>query len=366
MSDCFISYTRVRWTIKLKAYINLGVIRQNIRHVRAQTNVKLLLMVKADAYGHGLSEVALAVEDYVDAYGVATVDEGVRLKDCGVLRDVLTLIWSVDELEPAVEKGLVLALSNEIQLARIEELIESGKAKPQDIRLHIALDSGMHRLGFCDGELDGVLSRLKIIGVQVEGAYSHLRVRSTKQISAFDRMCKVVRKYYPNATRHLAASHSIACKRLHYDMVRVGISAYNGAMRVVSEVVAARRVSKDEFVSYGNFKLDKDTNTAVIFGGYADGVCRERPSDVYIRGRRCRVLGRVCMDMCIVDCGEYLPSIGEEVTLVDGASILDVAKQRKSIEYTVMTCWHGRVERIYENDESGSKTCGKDSGLKDE
>lgn len=366
MSACFISYTRVRWTIKLKAYINLDVIRQNIRNVRAQTNVKLLLMVKADAYGHGLTEVARAVEDEVDAFGVATVDEGVRLKDCGISRDVLTLIWAVDELETAISHGLVLSLSNVVQLTRIEELIESGKAKSQDTRLHIALDSGMHRLGFCDGELDGVLSRLKSIGVQIEGAYSHLRVRSLRQISAFDRMCEVVRKYYPNAVRHLAASHSIACKRLHYDMVRVGFSAYHGAMRVVSEVVASRRVSKGEFVSYGNFKLERDTNTAVIFGGYADGVCRERPSEVYIRGRRCRVLGRVCMDMCIVDCGECLPRIGEEVILVDGANILDVAKRRKTIEYTVMTCWHGRVERIYENDESGSKACGKDRGLKDE
>ncbi|MDE6060304.1 MAG: alanine racemase [Clostridia bacterium] len=356
----------MRWTIKLKAYIDLGVIRQNISDVRAQTSVKLLLMVKADAYGHGLSEVARAVQDDVDAFGVATVEEGALLKDCGVLRDVLTLIWSVDELETAISHGLVLALSNEVQLARIEQLIESGKAKPKDIRLHIALDSGMHRLGFCESELDGVLSRLKSIGVQVEGAYSHLRVRSLRQISAFDRMSAVVREYFPNAIRHLAASHSIPCKRLHYDMVRVGIFAYHGAMRVVSEVVAVRRVVKGEFVSYGNFKLERDTNTAVIFGGYADGVCRERPSDVYIHGRRCRVLGRVCMDMCVVDCGDYLPSVGEEVTLVDSAHIEDIAKQRKSIEYTVMTCWHGRVERIYKDDESRSKTCGKDSGLKDE
>ena len=356
----------MRWTIKLKAYIDLGAIRRNIWSIKAQSAAKLLLMVKADAYGHGLAEVALAVQDDVDAFGVATVEESIRLRECGVSNDILTLIWSQDELETAVAHGLMLALSNCVQLARIEEMIESGKAKPQDIRLHIALDSGMHRLGFCESELEGVLSRLKSIGIKLEGAYSHLRVRSCRQISAFDRMCVVVRKYYPNAIRHLAASHSIPCKRLHYDMVRVGISAYHGAMRVVSEVVAARHVSKGEFVSYGNFKLERDTNTAVIFGGYADGVCRERPSDVYIRGRRCSVLGRVCMDMCIVDCGDFLPSIGEEVTIVDSATIANVAKQRKSIEYTVMTCWHGRVKRIYENDESGSKTCGKDRGLKDE
>ncbi|MBD5092352.1 MAG: alanine racemase [Clostridiales bacterium] len=344
----------------------MDVIRRNVRRIKAQSAAKLLLMVKADAYGHGLLEVARSTENEVDAFGVATVDEGVRLRSSGISKDILTLIWAAHELEEGVAHRLTLALSNETQLARIVDLLENGKAKPQDIRLHIALDSGMHRLGFCESELDGVLSKLKECGVEIEGAYSHLRVRSMRQISAFDRMCAAVRRYYPNAIRHLAASHSIPCKRLHYDMVRLGIAAYHGAMRVVSEVVAARHVSKGEFVSYGNFKLERDTNTAVIFGGYADGVCREHPSDVYIRGRRCRVLGRVCMDMCIVDCGDFLPNIGEEVALVDGERILEVAKQRRSIEYTVMTCWHGRVERIYENDESGSKACGKGCGLKDE
>jgi len=115
---------------------------------------------------------------------------------------------------------------------------------------------------------------------------------------------------------------------------------------------------KGEYVSYGNYKLKSATNTAVVFGGYADGVYRERPSSVFIRGRRCRVIGRVCMDMTVVDCGDFLPEIGEDAVLTDPEHIDLVTKERKSINYTVMTCWHGRVEKIYGNDESGGKEGG--------
>lgn len=315
-----------------------------------------MLMLKAGAYGHGLCETALATQDIVDAFGVATVEEGLSLKAVGIEKDIFTLICSAEEIYPAIKQGLVISLSNFVQLSRIEGLLESGKLLASEVRLHIALDSGMHRLGFLNEQLDELLYRLKKCGVQIEGVYSHLRVRSYRQIYSFESMCVKVREAYPNATRHLASSHSLASPRLRYDMVRVGISAYEGAMTVASEVVAARCVHKGEFVSYGSYKLKKDTNTAVVFGGYADGVYRERPSSVYIRGKKCKILGNVCMDMSVVDCGDFLPEIGEKVVLAAPEYISDIAKERKSIEYTVMTCWHGRVEKIYDKGR-GEKSC---------
>ncbi len=315
-------------------------------------------MVKADAYGHGLVSVALAVEDCVDMFGVATVEEGVALKESGVKKDALALLCGVDELEYAIENGIVFVLSDFTQLSRIERILQEGKFSASDIRFHIALDSGMHRLGFCEEQLDELLNRLTACGVAPEGAYTHLRVRSYTQINAFRRMSDSVVKRFPRTIRHIASSRFIGCKSLRYDMVRVGISAYEGAMTVRSTVVAARRVEKGEYVSYGNYKLKSATNTAVVFGGYADGVYRERPSSVFIRGRRCRVIGRVCMDMTVVDCGDFLPEIGEDAVLTDPEHIDLVTKERKSINYTVMTCWHGRVEKIYGNDESGGKEGG--------
>lgn len=318
--------------------------------------VRVLFMVKANAYGHGLVEVARATESLVDGFGVATLEEGVELRKNGITKPILLLICADSEIKSAIDSGLTVCLSNLSQLGTIEKLVsnkaETDKISVNSVKLHIAIDSGMHRLGFSYGQLDGangVLARLKKLGVSVEGAYSHLRVRSQRQIAAFEKTCEKVREYYPMAIRHLASSHSLERKRLRYDMVRVGISAYFGAMSVESEVIASRRVAAGEYVSYGNFRVKKDTNTAVVFGGYADGVAREYPSAVYIRGQACRVLGRVCMDMTVVDCGDFLPEIGEKAVLLDSGRIKEIAKQRRSIEYTLMTCWRGRTERVYKN-----------------
>jgi len=302
-----------------------------------------MLMVKADAYGHGLRAVSKATEDLVDAFGVATVDEGIKLRNYGIKKDIFVLICKPNELKSAANNGLIISLSEREQLARIIELKNAG----QQIRLHIALNSGMNRLGFGESELPEIIEILKSENIPIEGAYSHLRVRSNAQIAAFNRMGSLIKEQYPEAILHLASSHSLDVKTLRYDMVRLGIRAYDGAMRVVSEVIAARRVKAGEFVSYGRFKLENDTNTAVVFGGYADGVSREFPSDVYIRGKACKVLGRVCMDMFIVDCGDFLPEIGEKAVICDSASMNDVSKQRRSIPYTVMTGFRGRIKRIY-------------------
>lgn len=325
-----------------------------------------MLMVKADAYGHGLKEVACAVEDRVDAFGVATLEEGEELRRAGVQKDILVLTCAPDEIKRAIDSKLCIGLGNIEQLSELARLIVSKIVSARDVKLHLALDSGMHRLGFGEKEIDEVLSDLSSLGLNVCGAYSHLRVRSYKQVYAFERMCARISEVYPNIIRHLASSHSMHSSRLRYDMVRVGLSAYEGAMSVRSVVLSSRRVEKGEFVSYGDYKLEEVTNTAVVFGGYADGASRENPSAVYIRGKECKVLGNVCMDMCIVDCGDFLPEVGEEVVFTDDSLIEEIAKQRNSIDYTVMTCWRGRIERIYSDDKSGGEAVGEESGLEDE
>lgn len=345
--------------------MDLNRIRQNIAAVRARTHTRIILMVKANAYGHGLKEVANAAVDLVDAFGVATVDEGIELRECGIKKPILTLICAPRELESAVESGLTVCISDTSQIDELERLIGAKKIRACDVNAQISLDTGMHRLGFCFDRLDSALARLKSLGVEINGAYSHLRARSRRQIDEFNKMCRKVRQYYPNALRHLASSHSLGVKSLRYDAVRLGISAYEGAMRVESEVIASRRVKAGEYVSYGNFKVKEDTNTAVIFGGYADGAARENPSSVYIRSRECRVLGRLCMDMTVVDCGDFLPDIGEKAVLSDESIIKKISKQRRSIEYTILTCWRGRTERIY-GDKGGSKASCQSGGCRDE
>ncbi|MDE6302952.1 MAG: alanine racemase, partial [Clostridia bacterium] len=247
-----------------------------------------MLMLKADAYGHGMLEVANATDGIVDAFGVATLEEGLKLRRNGIENDILVLALAPSELYCAVKNGLTIGLANVIQLDMLERLIAADVIGAKEIKLHIALDSGMHRLGFIESQLNIALAKLKELGIEVEGVYSHLRVRSYKQIYAFERMSAAVCKQYPDAIKHLAASHTACVKRIRYDMVRAGIHAYAGAMRVESNVIAVRRVDKGEHISYGDYVIKKPTNTAVVFGGYADGVCRERPSSVYIRGVECK------------------------------------------------------------------------------
>ena len=115
-----------RWIIKLKVRVNLNRIRNNIERLRAGTRVKFMLMVKADAYGHGLTEVAKATEDIVDAYGVATLEEGIRLRESGIKKPVLVLICAPCEIKRAIDNKLTIGLADSSHLNAIEELLAAG------------------------------------------------------------------------------------------------------------------------------------------------------------------------------------------------------------------------------------------------
>ncbi len=347
--------------IKLNITIDLNVIRQNIKRiresidVRGRAGVKAIFMVKSDAYGHGLERVALATQELVDAFGVATICEGERLREAGIEKEILVLVCAPYELKRAIGDGLTIGLYCFAQLEALERLIETGEVSPHDVRVHIKADTGMHRLGFAPDEVNEVVARLEKAGVRVEGVYSHLRARAYSQKEEFMRAVAVVKTHFPSACAHLAASENLSVSTLRFDAVRIGIAAYRGAMTVTSEVVQARRIEAGERVSYGNFKVKKDTNTAIVFGGYGDGVKREFPSHVVIRGQKCGVLGRVCMDMFVVDTGDMLAEVGEKVILFSPETAASVARDRKTIDYAVMTGWHGRCERSYVDKVTGEE-----------
>ena len=316
-------------------------------------------MAKADAYGFGITEVANVAEDVVDAFGVVTLQEAERLREVGIDKDILLCACACEELKKACDLNVIIAVHDIEQVNALLSLAKGGYIDPQKVRLHIKVDSGMHRLGF---DIDGVKNAVRTLknhGFCVEGVYSHLRDGTQNQKHVFDECITAVKEVYPSAIAHLASTHSMYNEALRYDAVRLGIGAYTGAMSVYSQVIESRFVGKGEIVSYGDYVLPNDTNTAVIFGGYADGVCRENPSDVYISGRACKVIGNVCMDTFVVDTGEYLSSVGEEVVLLDGKSVQTVAKQRNTIEYTVYTSFKGRVQRYYKR--NGQEIGEKDS-----
>ena len=333
--------------IKIEIFVDTERIRDNLAQIKKQVDTKVLLMVKADAYGHGLLRVAKATCDVGDAFGVATVEEARVLRENGVGKDVLVCIVAPDELEYACRLGAIVSLHCYAQLDKLVELAKNGKIDCSKMRLHLKVDSGMHRLGFCLDELQIVLQKAKALGINVAGIYSHLRDEMESQKSTFDRFVEVAKGYYPDIKAHLASSHSLFNPNLRYDGVRLGINAYNGAMSAYSQVVESRRLQAGERVSYGDFVLQKATNTAVVFGGYADSIARENPSSVRIRGKKCAVIGNVCMDCFVVDTGDLEAKVGERVLLFDSDTASEVASERNTIEYCLMTSQKGRIQRVY-------------------
>lgn len=333
--------------VKIVVEIDLKRIEKNVLATRRLVGVPIMLMVKADAYGHGLVKVAKRAENVVDAFGVETLEEGVKLRSAGIKSEILVLALCENEIFRAYKRDLTIGLHNREQFAKIVSLIDSNRINPAKLKTHIKVDSGMHRLGFCLDELQIVLQKAKALGINVAGIYSHLRDETESQKSTFDRFVEVAKGYYPDIKAHLASSHSLFNPNLRYDGVRLGINAYNGAMSAYSQVVESRRLQAGERVSYGDFVLQKATNTAVVFGGYADSIARENPSSVRIRGKKCAVIGNVCMDCFVVDTGDLEANVGERVLLFDSDTASEVASERNTIEYCLMTSQKGRIQRVY-------------------
>ncbi len=333
--------------VKIVVEIDLKRIEKNVLATRRLVGVPVMLMVKADAYGHGLVKVAKRAENVVDAFGVETLEEGVKLRSAGIKSEILVLALCENEIFRAYKRDLTIGLHNREQFAKIVSLIDSNRINPAKLKTHIKVDSGMHRLGLCLDELQIVLQKAKALGINVAGIYSHLRDETESQKSTFDRFVEVAKGYYPDIKAHLASSHSLFNPNLRYEGVRLGINAYNGAMSAYSQVVESRRLQAGERVSYGDFVLQKATNTAVVFGGYADSIARENPSSVRIRGKKCAVIGNVCMDCFVVDTGDLEAKVGERVLLFDSDTASEVASERNTIEYCLMTSQKGRIQRVY-------------------
>lgn len=167
--------------------------------IREQAGVPVMLMVKADAYGHGLCKVATYVDDIVDAFGVENVEEALRLKKAGITKEILALAVSPNEIETAYRNGITIGLHNTEQFDKIVYLIGHNRVNPQRFNIHIKVDSGMHRLGFCVADLEKLLPKAKEIGFRISGVYSHLRDAGNDQKDEFDKLAGIVKSYYLQA-----------------------------------------------------------------------------------------------------------------------------------------------------------------------
>jgi len=361
--------------------IDLDAIRNNVRVMREKTadGARFLAVVKANGYGHGAAAVALAALDAgASMLAVAIPEEGIELRQAGIDAPILVL-GGIDE-----SAALAVAQHDLTQVVfdepRIRALSAAGESLGRAVKVHLKLDTGMSRIGVRTQEEAKALTALidSLPGVELTGCFTHMatadeddREGTMRQIARFEQLCEAIAAVHPGRiVRHAANTASIfRYPQAHFDMVRGGIALYGyppvpeakglkPAMRWTARAVYVKTIQPGDRVSYGGtFEADRETRVMTVPVGYADGYRRGLSGKgcVLVRGRRARILGRVCMDQIMVDVTDIPDAqAGDEVVLLgaQGDEMIDadeMAAWLGTISYEVICSPSARVPRVYKN-----------------
>ncbi len=364
-----------------RAEISAPALRFNLDGIRSKIGpgVKIMGVVKANAYGHGMAEIAdIMVEYGVEYLGVGFLEEGIALRNHGISHPILVL---GGVLGSQVHDFLKFDLDITVSSLEIGEWIDrqaalhgAGKAK-----VHLKVDTGMERIGVRSENAPYVLDRLvKLRHIELVGIYSHFATSDEKdktfalvQLERFERVLAYARqKGYPVPMAHMANSGAVLdLPQSYFSMVRPGIMSYGAyPSRETSESIAIRPVMSLQStvvflkeadagigVSYGlRYRTIRKTKIATVPIGYGDGFSRNltNQADVLIGGRRYPAVGTICMDQLMVDLGpESTVRVGDNVVLIgsDGAETIsawDLAGKLGTIPYEIFTAVAARVPRV--------------------
>lgn len=363
------------------AEISLPALRRNFRILRSllPSATSILAVVKADAYGHGVAPVArsLAAEG-ARMFGVATVEEGVELRESGIPAPIVILGGANEsQAEEAHASGLAPAI---FEAAQVQYLARVAVRRSRPFAVHLKLDTGMGRLGFLKAEGRAVVDRLAAQkALRVEGLMTHLssadglssadREYTRAQLAAFAEEIPRVRKALGDGVlTHVQNSAGIILYRdCAFDLARPGIALYGSlpaegvganlglapVMRIVSKIVSLKELPAGHPVSYGrHYSRPEPRRIAVVPIGYADGYRRSfsNAATMTVMGKPAPVAGRVCMDHTMVDVtGIPGVSVGTDVVVMgDGAQTADdLARIAGTIPYEILTQVGRRVPRRF-------------------
>lgn len=366
-----------------RAEIDLGALEQNYRAVRRWApGLEVLAMVKANAYGHGAPAVAHQLEEAgVRLLGVALVEEGLELRNAGVRAPILVMGGSYQGgYEVMVERGLTATVFREDQ---VDALAAAARRAGRTVAAHLKVDTGMGRLGASMDELPGVLDRLRRHPeIRLEGLASHFAsadVEGAPQTRAQLERWEVARGAVEAAgfrpeLRHLSNSSALlglpeARRGDLFNLARPGLALYGlspapwledrAALSPVlswkTGIVHLKEIPAGASISYGaTWTAPRPSRIATLPVGYADGYWRaySNRAQVLVRGRRAPVVGRVCMDMCMVDVTDVPgAAVGDEVVLIgrqegEAISASELAKIAGTIHYEVLCGVGARVPRV--------------------
>ena len=357
--------------------INLTALTHNLKQYQQQlkAGTKLMAMVKAFGYGSGSAEIAHVLQFHkVDYLAVAYVDEGVDLRKAGISLPILVLNVEEAGFENIVQYNLEPELFS-FELCRSFDLFLQLQGL-QQYPVHIKLDTGMHRLGFEESDMDALRSLLKDNSrMVVQSVFSHLAASedpeedafTQKQVAIFERCCLHLQQTLGYAfIKHIANSAAIFRNpALQFDMVRLGIGLYGVDSSIEQQlslqtvgtlkttIAQLRRVKVGDTIGYNRRgKVYRDSHIATIRIGYADGFNRRMGNGVghvFIKGKMAPVIGSVCMDMTMIDVTE-LDNVhaGDEVEIFGmHLPVQQVAEWCGTIAYEILTTVNQRVKRVY-------------------
>lgn len=366
-------------TSRTWAEISLENIKHNVRAIRAALpeETRFLGVVKADGYGHGAIRAAKAIAEAGGDYlAVACIDEAVMLREAGLELPILIL-----GITPPDFAHILCELSVTQTVSSLEYAKALSAALKEPLRCHLKLDSGMSRTGFSwrEDKLVDIIEAVRLPNLEFEGVFTHFAVSDEPDndftITQFKRFMSTIAEVEKRwgasfEIKHCANSGAVINFRDYaLDMVRPGIMTYGmypgtetgnielrPAMSLKSRVYAINQLQPGDTVSYGRgYVVENPMRVAVVPIGYADGLsrCLSGQLELIIRGRRCKQIGRICMDMCMVDISELdCCDTGDIVTVIgtDGHERItadELAAKQGSINYEVTCDVAPRVPRIY-------------------
>ena len=366
------------------ARIHLNHIRFNIEGIRKAVGAerKILIAVKANAYGHGAVAVSRMAEQIgVDWLGVATVPEGMQLREAGIGLPILKLSPAFpEEMEAAVRSRVTLAVGEQSNIAALEEICASHGLTTN---VHLKVDSGMGRIGVTVAEAPALAAFIEreCPHLHLEGVFTHLPVSDSAdptwtraQIERFNGVVRAIETTVGHKIELAHCSNSGAVlghAPAWMDMVRPGIMIYGfypdeGTPRAIplkpglsflTRISFLKKVTAGTSIGYGRTWIaPEDTWIATIPAGYADGFNRlfSNRGRVLINGRSYPIVGRICMDQSMVNLGpETTAKVGDEVVLIGKSGLEEItvdewARELKTITYEVTCQINSRVERIYD------------------
>ena len=367
---------------RINAEINLDAILQNIEEQKKllAPGTKIMAVVKADGYGHGAVPVARELDQTVHAFAVSSLEEALELRHAGICRPILILSYTSPYCYEEIINNNITQTVYTLDMAKA--LSETAQRMDQRVNIHIALDTGMTRIGFFanDESVETIRAIAALPFLRITGLFTHyakadeadktVARRQTAQFCAFAEKLEAAGVSIP--CKHISNSAGILEFSEHFDMVRMGISLYGlypsdevshdtvkltPAMRLLARVISIKDVDAGCGVSYGHaYITDRPTKVATVSVGYADGYPRilSNRGRVLIKGQYAPIIGRICMDQMMIDVTDIKGEvkIEDKVILIgrDGENEItadDIARLEQTINYEVICNISRRVPRIY-------------------